>query len=382
MLLGRVFNAAAGVLYPSCYDQCVNWKARSIARRSPLLRRQLCCRRPAGRGVVAAAGLMLAMCLVHQAPGVARAADESVGFEEIRIGYGDEPELKGGVWFPTDAKATPHVVGSVTLNVALGAPPKGRALPLIVLSHGGGGSFDGHHDTAMALAQAGFVAAAITHAGDSYEDQSRVLELWRRPDQLARLVSYMLDRWHARDRIDARRVGAFGFSNGGFTTLVLAGGVPNLGTIERYCHDNPSHDLCTALDRAKVDIRFARSIEPGRWVHDDRIRAAVIAAPAFGFAFDKAGLQAVRIPVQLWSAADDRHQPSPHYEDLVRANLPRDPEFHRVDNAGHYDFLPPCDPSLAKVAPDICTSASGFDRNDFHRRFNAAVVAFFRRTIS
>jgi predicted dienelactone hydrolase len=233
----------------------------------------------------------------------------------------------------------------------------------------------------MALAQAGFVAAAITHAGDSYEDQSRVVELWRRPEQLARLISHMLEHWHARDRIDASRVGAFGFSNGGFTTLVMAGGVPNLSTIERYCNDNPMHDLCTALERARIDMRFGRSIGPGRWVRDGRIRAAAIAAPAFGFAFDEAGLQAVRIPLQLWGAADDRHQPSPHYEDVVRANLPREPEFHRVDNAGHYDFLPPCGPSLAKAAPDICTSAPGFDRSDFHERFNAAVVAFFRRTL-
>jgi predicted dienelactone hydrolase len=95
---------------------------------------------------------------------------------------------------------------------------------LVVLSHGGGGGYASHYDTALALAQAGFVAAAVSHAGDTYDDQSQVLRLWRRPAQLRRLVSYMLDEWPQHDRLDGARVGAFGFSNGGFTVLVAAGG--------------------------------------------------------------------------------------------------------------------------------------------------------------
>ena len=40
-------------------------------------------------------------------------------------------------------------------------------LPLIVISHGQDGWFGGHHDTAEALADAGFVVAAINHPGDN-----------------------------------------------------------------------------------------------------------------------------------------------------------------------------------------------------------------------
>ena len=36
-----------------------------------------------------------------------------------------------------------------------------RSLPLVVMSHGTGGSFLGHFDTAMALADAGFVVVAM-----------------------------------------------------------------------------------------------------------------------------------------------------------------------------------------------------------------------------
>jgi predicted dienelactone hydrolase len=280
-----------------------------------------------------------------------------VGFEEITIPYLDEPALKGGAWYPAD----------------------GDRLPLVVISHGGGGSYDGHQDTASALARAGFVVAAVSHAGDTYDDQGRVLELWRRPDQLQRLVTFMLTAWRGHDRINVNRVGAFGFSNGGFTVLVAAGGVPDLDRTAHYCGAHPDHDLCAALSKAQVSPHLGSRTAAGTWTHDRRIRAIVVAAPAFGFAFDKDRLRGVTIPVQLWGGALDRHQPAPWYEDAVAAALPLAPAFHRVPGAGHFDFLPPCTPTVSKAAPAICASEPGFDRAAFHRELNARVVDFFSR---
>jgi predicted dienelactone hydrolase len=45
-------------------------------------------------------------------------------------------------------------------------PITGAKLPLVVSSHGTAGWFGGHHDTAAALADAGFVVAAINHSGN------------------------------------------------------------------------------------------------------------------------------------------------------------------------------------------------------------------------
>ncbi|WP_233850206.1 alpha/beta hydrolase family protein [Paraburkholderia sp. HD33-4] len=300
-----------------------------------------------------------------------------VGFQKVDIPNGAEPPLTAGIWYPTDAPATPRALGNFTQSVAADAPIAGDHLPLVVLSHGGGGWYGAHYDTALALARAGFVAAALSHAGDTFDDQSRVLQLWRRPAQLHRLVDYMLDEWRGHEQIDANRVGAFGFSNGGFTVLVAAGGMPDLSTIAPFCEAHPDHDLCAALRHAGVDVHLGADVPAGVWVHDARIRAVVIAAPAFGFAFGHAGLSGVRAPVQLWSAADDRHQPHPWYDEPVRDGLPRAPDYRVVANAGHYDFLPPCDARLARLRPEICDSAPGFDRAAFHQRFNADVVRSF-----
>jgi predicted dienelactone hydrolase len=322
----------------------------------------------------ASRGLLIAvLCAGVSQAYASRAAATAVGFEKISVPYDDEPALTGGVWYPASSRdaatrQTPRV--------------EGDDLPLVVISHGGGGSYDGHEDTALALARAGFVVAAVSHSGDTYDDESRVLELRRRPAQLQRLITFMLSAWRSHDRLDPRRVGAFGFSNGGFTVLVAAGGAPDLDRTERYCSSHREHDLCRALSKADVSPRLGSRVGGGEWAHDPRIRAIAAAAPAFGFAFGKDGLRGIRIPVQLWGGVLDRHQPPPWYEDAVADDLPVAPEFHRIPGAGHYDFLPPCNPTLRKIAPAICTSEPGFDRAVFHRELNAGVQAFFARHLA
>jgi len=312
-------------------------------------------------------------------PFVAAAQGPNVGFMEVQINNGTEPNLTAGIWYPTDAEPSSHSLGLFAQNVALDAPLRGRNLPLVVISHGGGGSYQGHYDTALSLAHAGFVAAAISHAGDTYDDQSKVLQLWRRPAQLRLLVSYMLRNWPQHERLDASRIGAFGFSNGGFTLLVTAGGIPDLNKIGSYCEIHPNHDLCLALTEAKIDpSHLGDHVPPEAWIADRRIKAVVIAAPAFAFTFSKNGLKGIHIPIQLWRAADDHHQPSPYYEEALRWVLPQSVEYHVVVGAGHYDFLPPCSVSLAAVTPLICADPSGFNRARFHEEFNGEIVRFFQ----
>jgi predicted dienelactone hydrolase len=309
----------------------------------------------------------------------ARAADtQAVGFEEVRFSYDAEATLVAGIWYPTSAPL-PDVTQQRWPGVLGDAPLAGTRLPLVVLSHGGGGSYEGHYDTAIALARAGFVAAAVSHAGDTYDDESKVLQLWRRPAQLQRLVTYMLAEWPGHHRLDATRIGAFGYSNGGFTVLCAAGGVPDLTRIGSYCRAHPDHNLCTSMRKAGLDPgNPGIHIPADAWVADSRIKAIVVAAPAFAFAFDRRGLRTVQTPIQLWRAADDHRQPHPYYEEALRKALPSAPEYHVVRGAGHFAFLPPCGASLAAAKPEICTDAPGFDRGAFHEEFNAGIVRFFQ----
>ena len=84
-------------------------------------------------------------------------AEAAVGYQHLMI---DDPKggaIEIGIWYPTDAKTASTYVGPYPLDVAVDAAPTGGRHPLVVMSHGNGGSFAGHVDTAMALAEAGFV---------------------------------------------------------------------------------------------------------------------------------------------------------------------------------------------------------------------------------
>ena len=315
--------------------------------------------------------LAAALCFVW-----ASAAHAAVGFQHFTIPDRNGKPIEVGVWYPTDAAPRPERLELGTQTVATDAPVEGRRLPLIVISHGHGGSYAGHADTAVALAEAGYVAAALTHTGDNWRDESLDTAIWERPRQLKVMTDYMLRDWVGHAHLDAARVGAFGFSAGGFTVLADAGGEPDLTTIEGHCQAHPTFEVCGILANhpRALDVKVS-------WTHDPRIKAVVSAAPAIGFAFGKAGLQGVRQPVQLWRGADDQVLPHPYYAEQVRVNLPSPPEMHVVPDAGHYDFVDPCSEALARQVPMICTSEPGFDRVAFHRAFNEAIVTFFNRTL-
>lgn len=300
----------------------------------------------------------------------ARAQSTEAGFERETMADGTEV----GIWYPTTGTPVPKRLGLYGQTVVIGAPtPTGRH-PLVVISHGTGGDLGGHLDTAVALARAGFIVAALTHPGDNWRDNSRATHIEERPAALSATISYMLQNWKGNGAIDPHRIGAFGFSAGGFTVLAAAGGRPDLGRLAGHCAQHPAYFDCMLIKSQPRALAVA-------WPHlrDKRITAIVVAAPALGFAFDRAGLADVKIPVQLWRADEDHILPAPDYADAVRAALPQRPEFHAVPAAGHFDFLAPCiDPA---AMPQICRSAPGFDRAVFHASFDAAVVRFFEEKL-
>lgn len=312
----------------------------------------------------------------HPAAPETQQAITDVGFRVVMAPDPQGPPIKVGIWYPTTTPAIAPARGMDDLPVAPNAPVAGERLPLVVMSHGNGGWFGGHYDTAIALAKAGFVVAALTHTGDNYEDQSRATEMANRPRQIHVLIDYMLKDWSDHGRLDPDRVGAFGFSSGGFTVLAAAGGELDGTRLQPHCRDYPTHYDCQLLLRAPPS--------PGGftgWVHDDRIKAVVSAAPALGYAFKAESLKGLRQPVQLWRAEDDEILPDPFHASAVRRSLPN-ADYHVVAKARHFDFLTPCNDYTRKTLAFLCNSDPSFDRAAFHRDFNASVTAFFKANLA
>ena len=298
------------------------------------------------------------------------------GFAQVKVPDPKGPPLEAGIWYPSDAPAASHRLALFTQAVAVGGEVSGHGLPLVVMSHGTRGSFQQHYDTALALAEAGFVVAAVTHTGDNYRDQSATLFVSagfeNRPRHIKALIDYMQAAWPQRGRLDPKRIGIFGFSAGGLTALVAIGGEPDLSLGRSSCATHPDDFGC----RTARATGARPLVPPAAFVHDPRIAAAVVAAP-LGVLFAPEGLAGIKAPIQLWRGELDENLPHPRHAQNVYDGLTTKPEYHVVPNAGHFAFLAPCTPALAKVAPEGCRDPAGFDRAAFHRQFNSAVIAFF-----
>lgn len=307
----------------------------------------------------------------------------AAGFRQIDVPDPPGRPLTIGIWFPSSAQTSSQPVGPFQQNVALNASITGTKLSVVFISHGTAGSLGSHYDTALALADAGFVVVALTHTGDNYQDQSYAgnrIDLTDRPRQLKQVIRFVLEEWSERIHIDAARVGVLGFSLGGFTALVEAGGVPDLRRMKQLCDERPTAPECSFIDQRRGDL-LGQIKDPPVRVHDSRIRAAVIAAPAVSYLFGSDGLKQVTIPVQRWRAAADRQAPHGWNSAVVERGLPTPPDLRTVSNADHYAFLPPSSDVLRQAVPSICVDRAGFDRVSFHKQFNEEVVAFFSKTL-
>jgi predicted dienelactone hydrolase len=281
------------------------------------------------------------------------------------------PALRAFVWSPCATPAADIRIGPHTLPGVRNCPIAGDKLPLIVISHGHGGSHLGHHDTAETLADAGFVAVALDHPGDTHSDMSRagdISVLVERPTDIKRLIDFMLTSSPDSAKIDPERIGFFGFSRGGYTGLVVAGANPDFPNSHVPCPD-PHAPNCAEIQRTDI---------PGPLTHESRVKAVVIADP-LSFFPTADSLKDVKAPIQLWGSERGGDGVLPESVAALARDLPVKPDFHVVPNAAHFAFLTPCPSELASAAPEICADAPGFDRIAFHKEFNAAVLAFFHK---
>jgi len=308
----------------------------------------------------------------------------AVGFQWITVADPGDRPLDVAVWYPSESPVAPQALGLNRQTVAADGAISGSGLPLVVISHGSGGSAGSHFDTALALAEAGFVVAAIIHTGDNFKDRSYAFQarnLIGRPRHVVRTIDHMLTIWPAHDRLDPTRIGIFGHSAGAFTALVAVGGTPNLDRIAQRCRERPEDRACQPAPQHDESNNAMPTGAPV-FMHDPRIGAAVIAATGLGMTFQDGGLSAVRVPVQMWRAAEDRIALDQRSMAIIRRELPNPPDEHVVPLAGHFAFLAPCGDALAVAAPEICSDVPDFDRAAFHRKFNETLVAFFRAKLS
>ena len=256
----------------------------------------------------------------------------------------------------------------------------------MILSHGSGGSDLGHWDTAIALAKAGFIAAAPLHPRNNFrddigDDQRIVLD--GRPRQLSAVIDTLLTQQAWSSRIDPNKIAAFGFSAGGYAVLAALGAEPEFSRTLDHCERHAEEDpYCRIINGARAEMRAARArayAEPAQPTHDDRLCVAVIADP-FTAPFSDATLKALPPAKLLFfrPEVEDVLKAEFHVSRVVRLLKQRDdfpePQDILLPKAAHFSFIAPFPESVGKSL----AGPEPFDRAAFHEEMNGRIVTFSR----
>lgn len=252
----------------------------------------------------------------------------SVGLRLARVGD-TIPTL---MFYPTNAPEQPDQLGPFSIRVARDAPVLDGRWPLLVISHGSGGSPATHRELAHHAASHGFVVAVPEHPGNHRLDNS----LADTDEILARRPRDVLDvaDWCATAFLVEPRFAIVGHSMGAYTGLVAA--------------------------------------------RDPRVDALVLLAPATPWLRAPGALAHVRVPVLIRAGDADGITPAELMCQIVIDGV-SDPslvDYQVVAGAHHYAFLSPWPAPNPAIAPSL--DPPGFDRRAFLDRLYPEIVTFLR----
>jgi predicted dienelactone hydrolase len=326
--------------------------------------------------------------------------------EERRSWSGDGPRpLIWSAWYPAvdTAWEETRLIGPVDAplfvmgRVVPGAPLSSvaRLWPVVLLSHGTGGSGPGMGWLGCRLAAAGYIAIAVSHHGNTAAEPYRAqgfLCWWER----ARDLSVILDRLAAEGpftaRLDVSRVFAAGFSLGGYTVLALAGAITELALFEQWLAGQGGRgrgprefpdlaDHFTSLLATSSEFR-ASVARHGRAYYDPRVKAVLALAPAPPVrGFTPQSLQAVRLPVRTLVGGADAEAPAETCASWLAGLLPNCQLTLLGPDVGHYVFLCEATEMGRSSEPVLCVDAPGVDRGAIHDQVAGTAIALFRSEV-
>jgi predicted dienelactone hydrolase len=306
------------------------------------------------------------------------------------------------IWYPAaaDAVEEPQWIGAPGQpllsagNAAPNAPlvASTSKFPLVVLSHGTGGSALNMAWLGTVLAAHGYIAVAVNHPGnnasDGYTPQG-FSTWWERARDLSVVIDHMLADSTFGVAIDPKRIGAAGFSLGGYAMIEIAGGISDPAAFFAFCKTPQADNICKDppefpnlfeqfADLVKADTAFQQSRRhAGDSYRDPRIHAVFAIAPALGPAFTPASLDKISIPVEIVAGAADQNVPIASSARYFAAHIPGAKLTIFPGGVGHYVFLSTCTERGRNVLPLLCADGPGVDRSAIHLQTTELALAFF-----
>lgn len=279
------------------------------------------------------------------------------------------------VWYPA-------AEGSVERSLDLGPPGQpefyvGEAAPsadfadanrrpVILFSHGFGGTARMMGWFTTVMAQQGYIVIAVDHPGNNNLDKMTVAGatlVWDRSGDLEAALETVKADPVIGPHLDVKRLGVAGYATGGLTALVAAGARVDIKRFQAFCASHPDDGVCrpqlefpVTQDQAMAALATPELAAEAARAGDDHsirgVRATFAIAPAFVQALDPASMAAISTPVAIILGAVDAIA-SPHTNGGAAARAIPRAQLKALPGVGHYDFLSTCS-TAAHTREPLC----------------------------
>lgn len=293
------------------------------------------------------------------------------------------------IWYPNGGGGEPLLFGDnpvfYGVDAAIDARVPQGSYPVVLFSHGMGGTVRAQAWLGAALAQRGAIVISVTHANSTWGDfdMSEGAKHWTRvADMSAALDAVIVDPEFA-DHVDMTRVMASGFSFGGWTALSMGGLSGNHGGLVEACRTYANMNACDIL--LSEDVRI-QDIDSQVWnadYSDPRITQVAAIDPGFVWGLEPEDTERLVSNVLMiaMGGEGDRMQAVDFDASGLSALLPS-AKIERYEPAFHFTAMPLCKPAAEEILLEedddaVCTDPPGANREAVH----AAIVDAIARSL-
>lgn len=321
--------------------------------------------------------------------GLAQAQPMLPGFDrmDVQSAHRARP-LDASFYYPADNRTYMTVIGDNPIfdgmRVYMGPRFAKGTHPLVLFSHGSGGSMDGMAWLMAGLAERGAIVLAVNHPGSTSGDSSprRSVRLDARAQDLSAALDQFLAEPEFAGAVDPDRIYSLGFSLGGATALGLAGLRFDAGAYAPYCQDGANRADCAFFDKGGVDFG---NLPTGfsADMRDVRVTGAMAIDPAFTYVATKESVAELDLPTLLINLGKAHRLAASDMGPKGSGFAARLPQAHYAEIAPaiHFTALPECKPKAAEMLEveqddPICTDPEGTDRKAVHLHMLDEIAGF------
>lgn len=284
------------------------------------------------------------------------------------------------IWYPTTANDAPTLYADNPVfqgvEAHVDAPVSAGQHPVVLFSHGMGGTDRAQAWLGSALAERGVITMIVNHPGSTWGnfDMSKGVAHWTRAQDMTTALDALTAMPGFSDRLDMSRVMAAGFSFGGWTALSLGGATGNHAGIVEACTQLPEMEACGLLMSEEVNMP---GIDPGIWNRsyaDERVTHVVAIDPGFVWGLSQSDVAALLPETVLigFGGKDDRMLAT-DFDQSGLSGLLGDRRIEQYAPAYHFSAMPVCTAAgeaiLAEEKDDpVCTDPDGSDRAEVHSK--------------